>query len=461
MPGSTFPVLLPVEVAQAWAAYFTLDRSQWLDPAQLRAGQLAQLRTLIAHCIESVPYYRKLLRERGVAARDIQSTEDLRHLPILPRRTLQEQAAALRATTLPTGTRATASAGTAGTSGIPVDVQQTNVVVVWWWALYLRALQWCGFDPRRTLAAIRATGQSGAALRQLLDGVSQPYWDARLHKLIETGPSHAMDIHQDPRRQLEWLRRVDPDYLISFPSNLEFLASLMAESGRKLPRLAGIQSYGETLTDAVRELVESAFGVRVWNTYSCSEAGAVAAPCPAGHGLHVQAENVIVEVLDAEDRPCAPGEIGRVILTPLNNFQMPLIRYDIMDEAEVGPDRCACGRGLPTLRSVLGRTRPMLRLPDGRVKHSAGLAIGLRAVGGCHQFQVVQRRVDHLLVRIVPDRTWTAEHPARVTALMREHFEAPIRVEVATVEHLERPPGGKLLAFITELEPTAGAADRH
>lgn len=103
----------------------------------------------------------------------------------------------------------------------------------------------------------------------------------------------------------------------------------------------------------------------------------------------------------------------------------------------------------------------MLALPDGRVKSAAGLAVGLRAVGGCHQFQVVQRRADQVLVRIVPDRTWTAGHPGRVTALVREHFEHPVQVDVVTVDRLELPRGGKVLAFVTEIESPRSTADPH
>src|SRR5208282_1975053 len=119
--------------------------------------------------------------------------------------------------------------------------------------------------------------------------------------------------------------------------------------------------------------IERAFAAPVKNLFSCAEAGYLASPCPEGHGLHVHAENVILEVLDDADQPCRAGATGRVVLTVLHNFRAPFIRYEIGDLATRGPDRCPCGRGLPSLVRVLGKRRPMFRLAGNRWKHSSGL----------------------------------------------------------------------------------------
>ena len=87
--------------------------------------------------------------------------------------------------------------------------------------------------------------------------------------------------------------------------------------------------------------------------YSCEEAGYIALQCPQAEHYHCQSESVLVEVLDDEGRPCTPGQVGKVVLTALHNFAMPLIRYENQDYAEVGPP-CACGRGLPVKRADNG-----------------------------------------------------------------------------------------------------------
>jgi phenylacetate-CoA ligase len=454
IPGNAWPPLPGAEGSAVWAAYLELDRTQWLDPTELERGQLAQARTLLAHCMAHVPYYRRLLTAADIVPQNIATLADFRRIPILPRRTYQECYADFRAHGLPAGTVHTGATRTAGSSGVPVEVLQTNVVDLWWKAFYLRDLRWCGIDPCGTLAAIRQFSAGSDAERgRLLQGVSLSSWGGPLHVLIESGPSHGMDIHQDPRRQLEWLRLVAPDYLLSFSSNLEFLAGLVRDEGRRLAGLRAIQSMAHTLTDEARARIEAAFGVPVKNTYSCNEAGYLASPCPEGHGLHVHAENVLLEVLDEQGRPCRPGQTGRVVLTALHNFLTPLIRYEIMDEVTLGPERCPCGRGLALLSGVSGRSRPFFLLPDGRWKLPTELPVGIRDLGGCRQFQVVQRAIDHVIVHVVPDRTWSDQHAGHVRRLVHRFFEAAIRVDVLVNDQPDLPPGGKLLDMVCELAP--------
>ena len=101
------------------------------------------------------------------------------------------------------------------------------------------------------------------------------------------------------------------------------------------------------------------------DTYSSQEVGVIAIECPQGDGYHAMSEGLVVEVLRDDGEPCAAGETGHVVVTDLTNFATPLIRYDLADLAEAaGP--CACGRGLPRIRRILGRERNLLRLPDGR-----------------------------------------------------------------------------------------------
>ncbi len=141
-----------------------------------------------------------------------------------------------------------------------------------------------------------------------------------------------MDVRQDPRAQLDWLRRVRPTCLLSLPSNLELLAGLLRDKGERLPNLQVVQTFGEPLWEASRQRIEEGFGVPTKNNYGTTEAGHIASPCPMGHGLHVHSENLIAEVLDAENQPCRPGETGRLVFTTLHNFLAPFVRYDILDD---------------------------------------------------------------------------------------------------------------------------------
>src|SRR5437764_2428611 len=135
--GDTCPGVPRVEVSQLWSMVLELDRTQWLDPAELLAGQLAQLRSLLKHCERHVPYYGDLFRKLRLDPDDVRSLDDFRRIPALSRRTFQEEAVRFQARELPAGTQPTTRIRTSGTSGMPVEVAQTNLVNLWWFAFHL------------------------------------------------------------------------------------------------------------------------------------------------------------------------------------------------------------------------------------------------------------------------------------------------------------------------------------
>jgi phenylacetate-CoA ligase len=129
-------------------------------------------------------------------------------------------------------------------------------------------------------------------------------------------------------------------------------------------RLREARTFAEALPEDLRALCRAAWNVKLCDVYSAEEAGYIALQCPDHEHYHVQSENLIVEVIDERGEPCRAGEMGRVVVTTLTSFAMPLIRYEIGDYAVAGAP-CPCGRGLPVIERVLGGTRNLLRLPDG------------------------------------------------------------------------------------------------
>jgi phenylacetate-CoA ligase len=446
VPGCQWPALPDSKFAQIWNAYLELDRTQWLSRAELEARQLEQVRTLLAHCIINVPYFRETLPAAGVRPGGIRSMGDFRKIPLLSRRTYQEKVTPRPATALPEGTVALGTTATSGSSGAPTFALTTNLTQLWWYACYLRDLEWCKIDPTGTLAVIRQFPKVGLEMQ----GKSAPCWLLSLNGLIQYGPANVMDIRQDPRVQLQWLRGFAADCLLSYSANLEALAALAKQSG-PLPGLKTIHSISSTLDPRAQVEIESVFGVPVKNTYSCNEAGYLASPCPDGPGFHVHAENVLLEVLDENDQPCQPGQTGRVFITHLHNVRGPFIRYDLGDEATLGPESCSCGRGLPVLTRIIGRNLPMFRLPGGKLKNTTNLAGPVREIGGHWQHQVIQKAVDHAVVRLAIDPTWTDRHADEMIRAVQEFFEAPIRVELEFHDRLALPNSGKFQSMITEI----------
>ena len=144
-----------------------------------------------------------------------------------------------------------------------------------------------------------------------------------------------------------------------------------------------------------------------------------------------------------------------VLTTSLHNFRTPLIRYEIGDQVTLGSEPLPMRRALPPLVRVLGKRRPMFRLAGNRLKHSSGLVHAISLIGGHHQHQAEQVALDRVIVRIVPNKSWTSDHPHRLRQAVQAFFEASIRVDVEIKERLQLPRSGKLQSMICAipLEP--------
>jgi phenylacetate-CoA ligase len=177
----------------------------------------------------------------------------------------------------------------------------------------------------------------------------------------------------------------------------------------------------------------------------------MALQCPEREHFHVQSEVTMVEVLDEDGRQCEPGRIGKVVVTPLHNFATPLLRYEIGDEAEVGAP-CSCGRGLPVLSRIVGRSYDYLVLSGGRRRRVDTGYYRICKVRAVCEFQLVQLELDLVELRMVLTRPLTSEETADIEGVLREEFGAEFRLRFTVCESLPRTAAGKLRSFVSELD---------
>ena len=422
---------------------------EWDDPEDIRARQLRQLRHLLEHAAAQSPFHAERMEAAGIDPSEVKTTEDLRRLPLMRRTDLQDDGKRIIARKLPKGMRAKGQLFTSGATAAPVRVHVTNFSALVWAANTVRNYVWAGLDPMGTLASIRTIGPD-LPDAMTSRGAEVPHWGGSTAQTFATGPAHVMSIDLDVETHLALVQRVNPDYLLAYPTCAVAMGELIAERGIVLDRLKTIQTISETTTPERRELIERHFGVPVFDVYSCTEVGYIATNCPANAGYHVHDENVLVEVLDENDEPSRPGEAGRIVLTSLVNFVFPLIRYDIGDYAvPTAPGACPCGRGLSGLSEVIGRMRSQLIAPDGSIKFANALSVAIRGVGGIRQFQFIQHERDRVQLRIVPLPHFGQGERGSITRAIRAHLGAEVQVVFDMVEKIERTPGGKYLDFIS------------
>lgn len=439
LPGVLWPTLPQPAQTQVLALLFQLEHSQWLSPERLRAAQLRQLDQVARHAVATVPHYRRSFGGvwDGGAALD---WETFARLPLLTRRDLQERFADL-ASTAPVGQHgAPAVAQTSGSTGTPVRVLRTALDQLFWKAFTLREHAWHGRDLGAKLSAIR----------QGVKEAEGGNWGAATEGLLHTGPASTLPVDEDVATQLRWLQRQRPDYLLSHPTNLGALAAHCIRHGIRLQGLREVRTRGETLTPEVRELCRAAWDVGVVDMYSSNECGYMALQCPQGQHYHVMSEALVVEVIDDEGQACAPGETGRVVVTTLHNFAMPLIRYEIGDFAEAG-GLCACGRGLPVIHRILGRMRNMLVLADGRRYWPSFGLRGLSTELGIRQHQLVQKSFDLIEARLVVDVPLDSANEERLRRQLLSRAPEGFRIGLTYCAEIPRSAGGKFEDFISEV----------
>ena len=278
-----------------------------------------------------------------------------------------------------------------------------------------------------------------------------PDWGTAISTSFETGPAVTLNISTPVEQQFNWLIQQRPGYLLSHASNLHTLAQLSLQKGLDLHSLQAVISFGEKLPDDLRQLCYAAWDAPLQDIYSAEEVGYIALQCPQHDAnYHLMAEQLLVEVLKTNGEPCRPGEWGKVVITALHNFAMPLIRYEIGDFARVGHP-CQCGRGLPVITEILGRARNMITLPDGSQHWPSFPADLWLSVAPIEQFLLEQVSRGQIIAHYVMAQPLNADQQQLLIDKLADSlkFEASI-----ILEHHREPlnkPGQKFEDFISRL----------
>ena len=416
------------QLAGAAPRYAQLLRSQYWSPQKLGAYSRAQLGQTL-NAAAAIPFY-------GARWGETPRPDDFDRLPILKRTgigELNESARSLRS-----GKRFY-TGRSSGSTGIPREFlfdaghQRGRFASR---ARYLRAHGWGPFQ--RTAWTIVAPE----------DIPDHEFLHSRLFPRNEF-----LQRFREFTDLVVWLRKLDPLYVGVVPSVLEGLLPIFERQGERIPSLRLIFSGSEVLEDTLRERTRQILGVDVAEYYGSTEAF-LAWQCPRG-ALHVNAEHVLLEVVDDANRPVAPGELGRVLVTTLENHLMPLVRYEIGDYAQAASGPCPCGRTLPLIGRVAGRGINLFRMAGGRLISPWRIIFTLTERPELGQFQIVQKDIDRYLIRYVADRSLDADLVTSIRDEIRRLLHSAVAVGFERVAEIRRTRTGKFMAAISELSAQA------
>ncbi len=417
-----------------------LEASQWWSRERLQSYQLGRLRAFIEHLARRVPYYRETFEQRGLCAHDVRTLADLARFPLLTKADIRANVDRLKAE----GAGPLKRYNTGGSSGEPLiffmgkDRIAHDVAAKW------RATRWWGVDiGDREVVVWGSPVELGAQDR--LRTWRDKLFRSELVPAFEMSPAN-LD------RFVGRIRTVRPAMLFGYPSSLSLLAAHAEKQGVRLDNLGIRVAFvtSERLYDHQRAVIERVFGCRVANGYGGRDAGFIAHECPAG-GMHISAEDIIVEIVDATGAVVAAGTPGEIVVTHLATSDFPFLRYRTGDVGVLSDARCPCGRGLPLLAEVQGRSTDFVVAADGTVMHGLALIYVLRDLPGIERFKIVQESLQHTRVLLVPGAGYRPAMAETVRAGFRQRLGAGVAVEVEVVSEIPAEKSGKFRYVVSRV----------
>lgn len=447
--GLLFPLHERLKGHDSVARRRALEQSQWLPPSELRDMQLRRVRAFLSTIGRSVPYYSELFRRLDFDPARISSTADLAALPLLEKADIRAHAERMKACNHGPLTRY----NTGGSSGQPLvfyigRARKSHDVAAKW-----RATRWWGVDIGDREAVIW-----GSPIEQGTQDHLRAWRDAALRSTLL--PAFEMS----PKRLdafVTWIRTNRPRMLFGYPSALGYIARHAQERGLRLDRLGIRVAFvtSERLYDEQRATIQAVFGCPVANGYGGRDAGFIAHECPDG-GMHLSFEDIVVETVDAQGRPTPAGVAGEIVVTHLATADFPFVRYRTGDVGLLSERRCSCGRGLPLLEELQGRTTDFVVAADGTVMHGLALIYVVRDLAGVRAFKVTQHSLVHTEVALVTDDGFDPASLGTIVSGFRARLGSRVQVDVRRVDTIPPEKSGKYRYVVShaiggEPEPAA------
>ena len=428
----------------AWTAWLAANaplqaRFAFRSPEAIERAQRRRLRATIRHAYEHVPYYRETMRRLGLGPGDLRTFDDLGKLPLVERDELQRDPERFVSDRWPLDTHLILRSG--GSTGEPVKVFRHPRALFEGGAYRERArapmMKLAGRRVRVRLALIALPGIEGAKEefgRRTLIPSSVRVARARFSMLTP------------PAEMVAALNEVRPDVIVAHGSYLEALFQHLATSGDHLERPKVVAYSSDGMSEQSRQLIAERFGIDVLSVYRAVEAPQIGFECERHTGHHVNVDLCPIRIVDDDGADVPAGELGEVVASNLYGQGTVLLNYRLRDRAALLPGPCPCGRNLPLMSMVHGRTDEWLVGPDGRPLHSQLVRAAMRHRDDLLRYRIVQVEPArfHAALVVLPE-TDRADMAGYVERELRELFGKETVVEATFPDDLERTAGGKVV----------------
>ena len=423
----------------------SLEESQWWPASRIEQHRIQRLRAFLGQIGRTVPYYRDLFAREGFDPAGLDSLAALQRLPFLTKPVIRANVEQLKAE----GHGPLSRYNTGGSSGEPLifyigKSRKSHDVAAKW-----RATRWWGVDvgdPELVVWGSPVELGAQDRIRQLRDALMRSH----LLPAFEMSPAN-LDSFVDT------IRRVRPAMLFGYPSSLSLIAEHARKKGIAMDTLGIKVAFvtSEKLYDEQRRIISETYGGPVANGYGARDAGFIAHECPSG-SLHISAEDIIVETVRADGTPTAQGEAGEIVVTHMATAEFPFVRYRTGDVGVLSDAPCACGRGLPVLAEVQGRTTDFVVAQDGTIMHGLALIYTVRDVPGVERFKIVQHSLDLTEVLLVTNPQFDPTSEDRIMRDYRARLGQGVEVRITHVADIPPEKSGKYRYVVSHAAQQAG-----
>ncbi|BBL66273.1 hypothetical protein MSMAT_0250 [Methanosarcina mazei TMA] len=410
-----------------------LQKNTWSSTQQLQLLQEKKLRKILHHAYNNVPYYNKLFRSVGILPTDINCVDDLRKLPITTKTTLKTLGTAAHAKNY--DVNKCRRHKTSGSTGMPLEIIYDDNAATYSFASFERARRENGYSPYRDIF-LNFTDQSNHP--SLLQNLG-------LYK------RYTLNVCQPLVDQINVMKAVNPTVLWGYPSAIQIIAQQIEQNSIE-NAVRRIFTASEVNPPDVKSYISSVFNADVIDVYGSWETGCIAWECSNHEGYHISMDNVVIELIDSNGIPVAPGERGKVVVTNLNSSAMPFIRYELGDIAVSTDEECSCGRGGFLMKQIEGRYDDFIKTPSGNKVSPRIFTLTLHTIPDISEFQIIQEKLDLIHVFIKPFATADrSQIQLAVTSKLHQVFGNGMKIDVTFVDAISRTTSGKLRSVISKV----------
>jgi len=420
-----------------------LRRTQWFSKSEIKEYQWKKLISLLRYAKKNVPYYKNLLEDIDLKNLDV---EEFRKIPFLDKKKIKDNFDEIISEEYERSDLKHNS--TSGSTGERLefykDMKKIKKGDHLRPATDLRSWEWAGielWDRKIKLWGLHPDIPRSLDLKEKLSD-----W-LKNRKFLS-----AYDMKEETMEKYrKKINNYRPKLIISQPSVMYTFSNYLNSSGLEIHRPKAITLSAETLYPYQRKVIKDVFDCEIFNRYGSREFGDIAHECEYHNGLHVYSERVYLEVIDEEGEPCEPGELGELIVTDLDNYGFPFIRYKIGDLAIRAEDGCECGRGLPLLGSIEGRKWDIIVCPNGN--YLTGTFWLIKDIEGINEFKIIQEDYDQLRIELVINEKFSETEKSKLNKRVKDNCGEEMNAEINVVDDIPRQKSNKRRPIISKVSP--------